>query len=84
MPELIAELAQRTASGYVFGGLSASRTDVVQFAQSGDGNMAGQGKATGVFHGGLSGVAFDAEVAMVSRVTQGCLPVAKVHTITRS
>ncbi len=82
VPELIAELAQRTASGYVFGGLSASRTEVVQFAQNGDGNMAGQGKASGVFHGGLSGVAFDAQVAMVSRVTQGCLPVAKVHTIT--
>lgn len=84
VPELIAELAQRTASGYVFGGLSASRTDVVQFALSSDGNMAGQGKATGVFHGGLSGVAFSAEVAMVSRVTQGCLPIAKVHTITEA
>ena len=82
VPELIAELAQRTASGYVFGGLAASRTDVVQFALKGDGNMAGQGKASGVFHGGLSGVAFDADVAMVSRVTQGCLPVSKVHTIT--
>jgi len=82
VPELIAELAQRTASGYVFGGLAASRSDVVQFALSSDGNLAGQGKATGVFHGGLSGVAFDADVAMVSRVTQGCLPVAKVHTIT--
>ena len=82
VPELIAELAQRTASGYVFGGLSASRTDVVQFALNGDGNMAGQGKASGVFHGGLSGVAFDDEVAMVSRVTQGCLPVAPTHTIT--
>lgn len=82
VPELIAELAQRTASGYVFGGLSSSRTDVVQFALSSDGNMAGQGKATGVFHGGLSGVAFSAEVALVSRVTQGCLPIAKVHTIT--
>ena len=82
VPELIAELAQRTVSGYVFGGLSASRSDVVQFALNGDGNMAGQGKATGVFHGGLSGVAFDADVAMVSRVTQGCLPIAKVHTIT--
>jgi len=82
VPELIAELAQRTASGYVFGGLAASRRDVVQFALNGDGNMAGQGKATGVFHGGLSGVAFDADVAMVSRVTQGCLPVAKAHTIT--
>ena len=82
VPELIAELAQRTASGYVFGGLSASRTDVVQFALSSDGNIAGQGKATGVFHGGLSGVAFDADVALVSRVTQGCLPIASVHTIT--
>jgi small ligand-binding sensory domain FIST len=84
VPELIAELAQRTASGYVFGGLSASRSEVVQFASGGDGNMAGQGKASGVFHGGLSGVAFDADVAMVSRVTQGCLPVAQVHTITRA
>ncbi|WP_310625135.1 FIST N-terminal domain-containing protein [Limnohabitans sp.] len=82
VPELIAELAQRTARGYVFGGLSASRGEVVQFALNGDGNMAGQGKATGVFHGGLSGVAFDAEVAMVSRVTQGCLPVAPTHIIT--
>jgi len=82
VPELIVELAQRTASGYVFGGLSASRSEVVQFAFNGDGNMAGQGKATGVFHGGLSGVAFDADVAMVSRVTQGCLPIAKEHTIT--
>jgi small ligand-binding sensory domain FIST len=82
VPELIAELAQRTASGYVFGGLSASRTEVVQFAFNGDGNIAGQGRATGVFHGGLSGVAFDADVAMVSRVTQGCLPIAQTHTIT--
>jgi small ligand-binding sensory domain FIST len=82
VPDLIAELAQRTASGYVFGGLAASRADVVQFALKGDGNIAGQGKATGVFHGGLSGVAFDAEVSLVSRVTQGCLPIAKVHTIT--
>ena len=83
VPELIAELAQRTASGYVFGGLSASRSEVVQFAFNGDGTMAGQGAATGVFHGGLSGVAFDAQVAMVSRVTQGCLPIAPTHTITR-
>jgi small ligand-binding sensory domain FIST len=82
VPELIAELAQRTASGYVFGGLASSRADVVQFAVKGDGNVAGQGHASGVFHGGLSGVAFDADVAMMSRVTQGCLPVAPVHTIT--
>ena len=82
VPELIAELAQRTVSGYVFGGLASSRQQVVQFAQSGDGNMDGQGQASGVFSGGLSGVAFDAEVAMLSRVTQGCLPIGPVHTIT--
>ena len=33
--ELIAELASRTESGYVFGGLASSRSEVVQFA-SGD------------------------------------------------
>jgi small ligand-binding sensory domain FIST len=80
--ELIAELASRTESGYVFGGLASSRSEVVQFASGGDGNMAGQGKAGGVFSGGLSGVAFDAEVALISRVTQGCVPVAPVHTVT--
>jgi small ligand-binding sensory domain FIST len=82
VPELIAELAQRTASGYVFGGLSASRTDVVQFALSSDGNMAGQGKASGVFHGGLSGVAFGSAVGLISRVTQGCQPIAPERVIT--
>lgn len=82
VPELIAELAQRTDSGYVFGGLASSRSEVVQFALRGDGNIAGQGKAGGVFHGGLSGVAFDADVALISRVTQGCLPIAPVHTLT--
>lgn len=82
VPELIAEIAQRTDSGYVFGGLASSRAEVVQFALRGDGNIAGQGKAGGVFHGGLSGVAFDADVALISRVTQGCLPIAPVHTVT--
>ena len=79
---LIAEMAERTTSGYVFGGLSASRHASVQFAVGGDGNMAGQGHASGVFHSGLSGVAFGAGVALVSRVTQGCQPISAVQTIT--
>ena len=79
---LIAEIAARTRSGYVFGGLSASRHANVQFAIGGDGNMAGQGHASGVFHSGLSGVAFDARVALLSRVTQGCQPISAVQTIT--
>ena len=84
VPELIVELAQRTASGYVFGGLASSRDDVVQFALKGDGNMAGQGHAKGVFYGGLSGVAFDQQVDLMSRVTQGCAPISPVHTITQA
>ena len=74
--ELIAEMAERTTTGYLFGGLSASRGRSVQFAVSGSGNIQGQGRATGVFEGGISGVAFSAGVNLVSRVTQGCLPVA--------
>ncbi len=80
--DLIAELAARTQSGYVFGGLSSSRTLAHQFALSSSGNVQGQGLQRGVFTGGLSGVAFAQSVAMVSRVTQGCSPVSKVRTIT--
>ncbi|MES2414105.1 MAG: FIST N-terminal domain-containing protein [Pseudomonadota bacterium] len=84
--ELIAEMAERTDSGYVFGGLASSRSDTVQFALSGHGNVKGQGAASGVFSGGLSGVAFarDASgcMALMSRVTQGCQPVTVSHEIT--
>jgi small ligand-binding sensory domain FIST len=80
--ELIAEMAERTTTGYLFGGLASSRGDVVQFAVGGNGNMQGQGKAGGVFRGGLSGVAFADEVQLISRVTQGCQPVAAPRLIT--
>lgn len=82
LPELIHEMALRTGSGYLFGGLSASRTQSVQFAVGGNGNIRGQGAASGVFSGGLSGVAFGEGVAVVSRVTQGCQPVSKTRVIT--
>ena len=84
MAGLIAEMAERTTSGYVFGGLSASRGASVQFAVTGNGNLAGHGAAGGVFGGGLSGVAFDARVPLLSRVTQGCQPVGPVQRITAS
>jgi len=80
--ELIAEMADRTATGYLFGGLASSRGDMVQFAVGGNGNMQGHGKAGGVFRGGLSGVAFGEGVRLVSRVTQGCQPVGPARTIT--
>ena len=68
---LITEMADRTATGYLFGGLAAARTQTLHIAD-------------GVFEGGLSGVAFGREVAMVSRVTQGCQPVGPVRTITQA
>jgi small ligand-binding sensory domain FIST len=88
--ELVEEMAARTDSGYVFGGLASSRTKSVQFAFSGNGNLKGQGAAGGVFGGGLSGVAFaravqDADagrLGLMSRVTQGCQPVSKSYQIT--
>ena len=82
--ELIEEMAARTDSGYLFGGLSSSRTQSVQFAVGGDGNIKGHGAHGGVFSGGLSGVAFGEGVGLVSRVTQGCLPVARAHKITEA
>ena len=94
LAELIEEMAARTDSGYVFGGLSASRTSAVQFALSGHGNLKGQGAAGGVFSGGLSGVAFaratvdgplgegSGSLGLMSRVTQGCRPVSGNYRVT--
>lgn len=82
LAELIAELAATTRGGYLFGGLTASRGATVQFAQSGQGHLRGQGAAGSVFAGGLSGVAFGPEVQLISRVTQGCQPVSIERTIT--
>ena len=62
LAELIGDMSDRTATGYLFGGLASARTDTL--------HIAGE-----VLHGGLSGVAFTRAVALVSRVTQGCQPV---------
>ena len=72
LEELIAELAGRTDTGYLFGGLAS--------VQPGRGPL--RHIADGVFSGGLSGVAFAPEVGLVSRVTQGCQPVGPVRRVT--
>lgn len=82
LTELLTEMAARTETGYLFGGVSASRAQSVQFAIGGNGNMAGHGAASGVFGGGLSGVAFGAGISLVSRVTQGCQPMGELHSVT--
>ena len=67
--ELIAEMSERVDSGYLFGGLASSRAGAVHLAD-------------GVWRGGLSGVAFSQQVALVSRVTQGSQPLGPARRIT--
>jgi small ligand-binding sensory domain FIST len=69
LPELIRDMAGRTASGYLFGGLASARASCRHIADA-------------VLTGGLSGVAFGRDVAIVSRVTQGCQPVGPTREIT--
>ena len=77
LEDLLLELAGRTRSGYLFGGLAGSRSRRLHIAD-------------GVFEGGLSGVAFLPEpvgaaprgLRLVSRVTQGCQPLGPARRIT--
>jgi small ligand-binding sensory domain FIST len=69
LPELIGEMSDRVSSGYLFGGLASSRSGAVHVAD-------------GAWRGGLSGVAFAREVALVSRVTQGSQPLGPVRRVT--
>jgi small ligand-binding sensory domain FIST len=67
--DLVAELADQTDTGYLFGGMASARGPAIHIAD-------------GVYHGGLSGVAFDAQVPLISRVTQGCQPIGVVRRVT--
>ncbi|MDI3512136.1 MAG: hypothetical protein PWQ61_2903 [Betaproteobacteria bacterium] len=83
LPELVAEMASRTATGYLFGGLSSSRGASVQFAQSDRDTASSLKPLDGVFAGGMSGVAFASGVQLVSRVTQGARPIGAQHVVTQ-
>jgi len=69
LAELIGEMSDRTSSGYLFGGVSASRGRQLHVAD-------------GVWQGGLSGVAFTRDVSLISRVTQGSQPVGPIRRVT--
>src|SRR5687767_8854185 len=58
---LIADLSAKVGSGFLVGGLSSSRSRTVQIANA-------------VLSGGLSGAALAPEVAVATRLTQGCVP----------
>lgn len=69
LDELIVDMAERTDSGYLFGGLASSRSSTFHIAD-------------GLWRGGLSGVAFGPEVSLISRVTQGCQPIGVQRRVT--
>lgn len=71
LAELLQEMSERLATGYLFGGLASSRGRSLHVADE-------------VLDGGLSGVAFDASVQLVSRVTQGCLPFGPARRVTEA
>lgn len=80
LSELLAELAERTHGGSLFGGLSSGRHSALQFAAQAGHTAVGQG----VFSGGLSGVAFAPTVPLLTRLSQGCQPISAVHTVTQA
>jgi small ligand-binding sensory domain FIST len=66
---LVSALAGRIESGFVVGGLTSSRRLNPQIAD-------------GITEGGVSGVVFTEDVAVATRLTQGCSPIGPKHTIT--
>lgn len=72
LPDLVVDMAHKVASGYLFGGIASGRS-THQIADR-------------VLRGGLSGVVFASDVALVSRVSQGVhpLPGAARHTVTQA
>lgn len=69
LARLVGDLAGIMESGFLAGGLTSSRREVLQIAD-------------GVAKGGLSGVLFSDEVVVSTRLTQGCSPIGPRHTIT--
>ena len=68
---LIEGLAQKVESGFLVGGLTSSRKQNHQIAD-------------GLTHGGVSGVVFSGDVVVATRLTQGCTPVGRKHSITEA
>jgi small ligand-binding sensory domain FIST len=71
LPRLVTDLAGHMESGFVAGGLTSSRREIVQIAN-------------GASKGGLSGVLFSDDVVVSTRITQGCSPIGPRHTVTGS
>jgi small ligand-binding sensory domain FIST len=67
----IAGLSSRLGGGFLVGGLSSARRTHFQFADC-------------VVEGGLSGVLFSSEVAVSTRLSQGCMLIGPRHAVGRA
>ncbi|HYN79101.1 MAG TPA: FIST N-terminal domain-containing protein, partial [Lamprocystis sp. (in: g-proteobacteria)] len=67
--DLIQQLAARTTTGFLVGGLASSRGTNYTIAN-------------GLAQGGFSGVLFGQDVGLITRLSQGCTPIGPHHTIT--
>lgn len=68
LPAIIDGLAEATG-GFLVGGLSASRGETHHLAGA-------------LTEGGVSGVLFGPEIGVATGLSQGCMPIGPVHTIT--
>ncbi|MPZ46156.1 MAG: histidine kinase [Betaproteobacteria bacterium] len=66
---LVSALSGKVESGFLVGGLTSSRRLNPQIADA-------------ITEGGVSGVVFTEDVAVATRLTQGCSPIGPKHTIT--
>lgn len=67
----IVQLSERIGDGFLVGGLSSSRSEHLQLANQ-------------IVSGGLSGVMFNSNISVATRLTQGCSLLGKRHEITES
>ena len=79
LEELLLELATHTTSGEMMGGFGSDRRNSLQLAWSPNLPVVHD---TGLLSGGISGVAFSHQVHTLSRVVQGCKPLAQPMEIT--
>ena len=70
LPGLVSDMSAKLATGYVVGGISSSRSRTVQIANE-------------VLSGGLSGAVLGEEVAVATRLTQGCLAYPGRYRVTQ-
>ena len=68
LPDLVRDFAGKMGSGFITGGICSSRADGAQLVDE-------------VVHGGLSGVTFSENIAVATRLTQGCSPIGPTHHI---